>query len=75
VAIICHCSAVKERAIVKAIHHGASSIDDVRNRCGAATQCGGCEDAVVDLLARHGAPNPPIGGAAVARLQVAVGRA
>jgi NAD(P)H-nitrite reductase large subunit len=59
VAIICHCNVVKERAIVKAIHHGAGSVDDVRRQCNAATRCGGCEQAVLDLLDRHAAPTPP----------------
>jgi NAD(P)H-nitrite reductase large subunit len=53
VAIICHCNVVRDRAIVKAIHRGAATLDDVRTACDAATRCGGCEDAVVDLLDRH----------------------
>lgn len=52
-AIICHCEAVRERAIVKAIHHGARSLPDLRDACGAAARCGGCEPAVLDLLERH----------------------
>jgi bacterioferritin-associated ferredoxin len=70
VAIICHCNAVKERAIVKAIHHGAETVDDVRTRCNAATRCGGCEDAVLDLLDRHAGLHAT---APVVGVQVALG--
>ncbi len=52
-ALICHCEAVRDRAIVKAIHRGACTLDDVQAACGAATRCGGCEPAVLDLLERH----------------------
>jgi bacterioferritin-associated ferredoxin len=53
VALICHCEAIRERTIVKAIRHGASSLADVRAMCGAATGCQGCVDAVCELLDRH----------------------
>ena len=52
-ALICHCEAVKDRAIVKAVHRGARTLDEVQAACGAATRCGGCEPAVLDLIARH----------------------
>jgi bacterioferritin-associated ferredoxin len=55
VAIICHCEAIRERTIVKAIRHGATSLSDVRMSCGAATSCEGCVDAVLDLIERHAA--------------------
>lgn len=52
-ALICHCEAVRERTIVKAVQRGASTLDEVRAACGAATRCRGCEPAVIELLARH----------------------
>lgn len=52
-AIICHCESVRDRAIVKAIHRGAATLPEVQAACGAATRCGGCEGAVLDLLQRH----------------------
>ncbi len=52
-AIICHCLGMRERAIVKAIHHGASTLDEVGAACGAATRCGGCAPMVEALLDRH----------------------
>ncbi len=55
-AIICHCEAVKERAIVESIRGGASSVCEVADVCGAASRCGGCWDSVEELVARHGKP-------------------
>jgi bacterioferritin-associated ferredoxin len=52
-AIICHCEAVRDRAIVKAIHRGAATLPELQAACGAATRCGGCEGAVLELLHRH----------------------
>ena len=52
-AIVCHCEAVRERTIVKAIHRGAHTLADVQAACGAVTNCGGCTPAVLDLLDRH----------------------
>ena len=53
-AIICHCEVVRDRDIVAAIQAGAQSVDDVRTVCGAASGCGDCGPAVVELLRRHG---------------------
>jgi bacterioferritin-associated ferredoxin len=50
-AIVCHCHAVRERTIHKAIRRGAVTLEDVQAECGAATRCGGCEPAVRDMLA------------------------
>lgn len=55
-ALICHCEGVKERAIVKAIHHGALTRDAVADACRAGTGCGGCHPAIDELLARHAVP-------------------
>jgi len=50
-AIVCHCYAVRDRTIQRAIHRGATTLADVQAECGAATRCGGCEPAVRALLA------------------------
>lgn len=52
-ALICHCEAVRDRTIVKAINRGAHTLSEVQAACGAATRCGGCEPAVLELLERH----------------------
>ena len=51
--IVCHCNAVRERTIEKAIRRGATSVDDIRAQCGAAARCGGCEPVVRAMLADH----------------------
>jgi len=50
-AIVCHCNAVRERTIEKAIRRGATTIEDIQDLCGAAARCGGCEPVVRAMLA------------------------
>lgn len=52
--IVCHCNAVRERTIEKAIRRGAATVEDVQAECGAAARCGGCESTVRAMLAHHG---------------------
>ena len=40
--IVCHCLAVSDRVVRSVIRGGASGLDDVAERCGAGTGCGGC---------------------------------
>ena len=61
--IVCHCSAVRERTIVKAIRAGATTLDELRADTGVARHCRGCEPAVLDLLDRHAAEQPVTVGA------------
>jgi len=56
-AIVCQCIPVRDRAVIKAIEHGACTLVDVQATCGAATQCGGCEPAIRALIARHAQQN------------------
>ncbi len=49
--IVCHCKAVSERAIRRAIRSGASCPLRVGQTCGAGSVCGGCRPVVEDLLA------------------------
>ncbi len=49
-AMICHCKAVRDRAIVKAVQRGATSMRAVQESCGANTMCGGCEPAVAEII-------------------------
>ena len=50
-AIVCHCEAVRERTIQRAIRHGATTLEDVQDACGAASRCGGCAPVVRAMLA------------------------
>ena len=49
-AIVCHCNAVRERTIEKAIRRGAATLEDIQDQCGAAARCGGCEPIVRAML-------------------------
>lgn len=49
--ILCHCRAVTDRAVRKAIDKGACDLDSVAARCGAGARCGGCHPALMSLLA------------------------
>ena len=50
-AIVCHCYAVRERTIQKAIRRGATTVEDIQLECGASSRCGGCEPIVREMLA------------------------
>ena len=50
-AIVCHCNAVRERTIEKAIRRGAVTVEDIQAECGASARCGGCEPVVRAMLA------------------------
>jgi len=67
-ALICHCEAVRERTIQKAIRRGATTLEAVQAECGAASRCGGCEPAVRAMLADcwHGEHYESITAVAVA---------
>jgi bacterioferritin-associated ferredoxin len=52
-AIVCHCNAVRERTIEKAIRRGAATLEDIQDQCGAAARCGGCEPVVRSMLAEQ----------------------
>jgi len=48
--IVCHCNGVTDRAIRKVVREGAVSIREVGAACGAGTCCGGCSDAVRQVM-------------------------
>ena len=49
-ALVCLCNGVSERKVVKAIAHGACSVEDIGRACRAGTTCHGCHDTLEDLL-------------------------
>lgn len=55
-ALICHCEGVRERTVAKAVVHGAHTLADVQAACRAGAGCGGCHDAIADILRRQGRP-------------------
>lgn len=50
---ICICEGITERQIKTAIKGGASSVRDLRNELGVASQCGQCGKCAKNLLAKH----------------------
>ena len=49
--IVCHCRSATDREIRRAVRDGASTLRDVGSRCGAASGCGGCAEAVIEIIA------------------------
>jgi bacterioferritin-associated ferredoxin len=48
--IVCHCNGVSDRAIRRTVRAGAVTTDLVARECGAGASCGGCRDAVEEIL-------------------------
>ena len=48
--IVCHCNGVSDRAIRRSVRSGAVTTDLVANACGAGACCGGCIEAVEEIL-------------------------
>ena len=72
---ICLCRAVTESEVRAVVAEGAADTEQVIERSGAGTGCGGCRSALRDLLASCGievepcplgAPTVPVGGSPVA---------
>ncbi|MGH9274825.1 MAG: (2Fe-2S)-binding protein [Acidimicrobiales bacterium] len=51
---VCSCLAVTDRTVDAVIASGASTLDDVTERCGAGSRCGGCWPELQRLLDAHG---------------------
>jgi NAD(P)H-nitrite reductase large subunit len=52
-AIVCHCTVVRERTIERAIRRGATTLDALKAECGAGDTCRGCEPFLLELLDEH----------------------
>lgn len=51
---LCLCRGVNDRKVRHAIARGARSIEEISDRCGAGTGCGGCWPLLEDLLRAAG---------------------
>lgn len=47
---VCHCAAVNERQVRRAVEQGACDERDVASICGAGAGCGACQDEVRRIL-------------------------
>lgn len=48
--IICHCHGVSDRRILAEAGLGARCADEVAQRCGAGSDCGGCFEWIENVL-------------------------
>jgi bacterioferritin-associated ferredoxin len=51
---VCSCTGVTDRTIKAAIAAGAHTVDDIAERCGAGSRCGGCWPTLDELLEQAG---------------------
>jgi bacterioferritin-associated ferredoxin len=49
--IVCSCHVVRAEEIRSEVRLGATTVDEVADRCGAGSRCGGCRRAVECLIA------------------------
>lgn len=49
--IVCHCRATTDREIRRSVRTGAVTLHEVSRACGAASGCGGCAEAVHEVIA------------------------
>lgn len=52
---VCICAAVTEPVARECMAHGARTVDEVGDRCGAGTGCGTCRERLADMLAEFAA--------------------
>jgi bacterioferritin-associated ferredoxin len=52
---VCSCKAVTDRTVRAAIASGATCIEEIAERCGAGSRCGGCWPELERLLHEHDA--------------------
>ena len=52
---VCSCRAVTDRTVDAAIASGASCVEEVAQRCGAGSRCGGCWPELERILQEHAA--------------------
>ena len=53
---VCSCTGVTDRTVRACVIAGASTVDEVAERCGAGRRCGGCRPVVEELLAEVAMP-------------------
>lgn len=57
--LVCHCNGVSDRAIRRAVRDGADSLAEVGFHCGAGTCCGGCGDAIQQIIHTESSQREP----------------
>lgn len=57
--LVCLCHPTSDRDLDNVIDEGARTVQEIGQRCGAGTGCGGCVDELRDRLLAKGANNCP----------------
>ena len=52
--ILCLCQGISDHTVRATIRGGAATLEEVVAACRAGSDCGACQDAVVDLLEQVG---------------------
>jgi len=68
--IVCHCKAVTDRVIRKAVRNGARTRNDVVAACAANMSCGGCAPAIDEIIESETARDSSVGFTAMSELAV-----
>lgn len=68
--IVCHCKAVTDRTIRKAVRNGARTRSEIASACAASTCCGGCAPAIDEILEAETRREPSFAFPALAELAV-----
>lgn len=71
--IVCHCKAVSDRTVRRAVAEGARTRGQVARRCGAGTVCGGCRPVIQEIL-QETTPSAAAPPAAMLGLELAAAR-
>ena len=51
--IVCHCHRVCDRTIRALTRQGVCTVREIGLQCGAGTGCGGCREALVEIVERE----------------------
>ncbi|MBW2398772.1 MAG: (2Fe-2S)-binding protein [Deltaproteobacteria bacterium] len=68
--IVCHCKAVTDRVIRKAVRNGARTRNDVVSACAANMSCGGCAPAIDEIIEAEAGRENKLGFSAMNELVV-----
>jgi bacterioferritin-associated ferredoxin len=63
--LVCQCSGISDRTIRRVVRAGASTVGQVTQGCGAGAYCGGCTEAIRDLIQVDAVENAEEMGAAL----------
>jgi len=47
---VCHCMAVSDRTVRAAVSSGATTVEDITDKCHAGAGCGGCHQILQSML-------------------------